>query len=400
MRILFINSLYYPNQIGGAEVSLQIMAEELVSRGNEVYVLSLDNKTYAEKHNGVVSVYVKTRNIYTIGNHQDQPILKKAIWHMLDSNNPLYNHQLRRIIRYIHPDIINTNNIQGFSPAIWRLIKKENINLVHTIRDYYLMCMKTTMFDNEKNCKKLCSSCERTYNKKKIFFNYPDAFIGISEFVKSKHQEYNLGTNKPFYVVGNGVHVSGELSFKNPDKVIVLGFIGKVVFGKGIEYMLKELRKIKTGHQFKILIAGDATRIYRKRLEKTFSKTLDLQFIGKVASSDFFKMIDVVIVPSEWNEPFGRVPIEAVNNHTPVCVAKKAGLAELYNSSCMWQFEMKSRSLMELVCHILEHPWEINQKSLTCKEEKLKFDASDVASKTEEILKLIVENKSNALTAI
>jgi len=48
------------------------------------------------------------------------------------------------------PDVVHTNNITGFSIAIWHEVHKRNFRLVHTLRDYYLLCPKNSMFSQEK----------------------------------------------------------------------------------------------------------------------------------------------------------------------------------------------------------------------------------------------------------
>ncbi len=44
MKIIIVNSLYYPYKFGGAEVSVQLLAEGLVARGITVKVITLNNK--------------------------------------------------------------------------------------------------------------------------------------------------------------------------------------------------------------------------------------------------------------------------------------------------------------------------------------------------------------------
>lgn len=41
MKILIVNNLYYPNLVGGGEVSVQILAEGLKKIGHDVMVISL-----------------------------------------------------------------------------------------------------------------------------------------------------------------------------------------------------------------------------------------------------------------------------------------------------------------------------------------------------------------------
>ncbi|HCA5778275.1 TPA: glycosyl transferase family 1, partial [Klebsiella pneumoniae] len=49
MNIVLFNTLYYPYRIGGAEVSVQILAEELVAKGNNVTVVSLSEGLKQER---------------------------------------------------------------------------------------------------------------------------------------------------------------------------------------------------------------------------------------------------------------------------------------------------------------------------------------------------------------
>lgn len=44
MKILIVNTLYSPFKVGGAEVSVQILAEELVMKGHSVRVVTLHNE--------------------------------------------------------------------------------------------------------------------------------------------------------------------------------------------------------------------------------------------------------------------------------------------------------------------------------------------------------------------
>ena len=59
---------------------------------------------------------------------------------------------------------------------------------------------------------------------------------------------------------------------------------------------------------------------------------------------DFFESIDLLIVPSLWNEPFGRVVIEAYSYHCPVLMAKNGGLDELVYDGISCGFNSNSKN--------------------------------------------------------
>jgi len=45
MKIMMINTLYHPYKVGGAEVSVQLLAEKLANMGHTVSVVTLHNKS-------------------------------------------------------------------------------------------------------------------------------------------------------------------------------------------------------------------------------------------------------------------------------------------------------------------------------------------------------------------
>jgi len=368
MKILFVNTLYAPFKVGGAEVSVQTMAEGLAASGNQVYILTLGYEELVWRCNGVIVISIKTRNLYHIEKSGGKNFLLKMIWHLLDSYNPFYRQAVGTILDRIKPDVVNTNNIQGFSPYLWKIIKSRNIKLVHTLRDYYLMCHTATMYTKCGDCQQLCTACKVTWSIKKKYFNLPDGFIGISKFILEQHARFNIGTAVPVKVIANGIGKDASFKpvLKSPVTEVVFGFIGKVNQQKGVDFLFSELAKVRSSMPFKLIIAGKSEPEFQAGLTEKYQGAFDFTFIGKAEPKAFYKSIDVVIVPSAWNEPFGRVPIEAVAAYTPVCLAYKAGLKELYNEQQMWRFDMQENSLYELISMILKQPALISEKSAAC----------------------------------
>ncbi|NQE45436.1 hypothetical protein C5S31_05385 [ANME-1 cluster archaeon GoMg2] len=86
MKICFISNLYPPFIIGGAEISGKQTVEGLEKRGYDVIVIttSPNRSGFMETKNGVKIYRIKSLNLYTLYNHQDQPEIIKPIWHMID----------------------------------------------------------------------------------------------------------------------------------------------------------------------------------------------------------------------------------------------------------------------------------------------------------------------------
>lgn len=87
-------------------------------------------------------------------------------------------------------------------------------------------------------------------------------------------------------------------------------FIGKPSYGKGYD-LFRSLSHNKLFEKYKfVTIGGDNKLPYVETLEKV-------------------KEASVVVVPSRWQEPFGRVALEAIMLGTPVVATSRGGLTEI-----------------------------------------------------------------------
>jgi len=272
MTVLIINTFYYPKFTGGAEISVQLLAEGLLKEGKKVFVLTTGSANRVYRVNGVVVIALKQRNIYSNYFGTTKPQLLKMVWHFIDSANIFYHFKISSLLKKIKPDLVHTNNIQGFSPFIWHTIKIHKINLVHTTRDYYLLCHKCNLYNNNKDCESLCLPCKVTHNIKKRFTAYPDRFVGISNYILQKHKQYLQisGQNKVIY---NAVSLQEKPASSQVGANITFGYIGRIVKDKGVEYLADELSKLSPELKlsFKIVFAGDGDTDFINRLKRQAS---------------------------------------------------------------------------------------------------------------------------------
>jgi glycosyltransferase involved in cell wall biosynthesis len=54
----------------------------------------------------------------------------------------------------------------------------------------------------------------------------------------------------------------------------------------------------------------------------------DVTFLGWMQPSQAYPLFDVLVVPSRWKEPFGRIVVEALAYGIPVICARSGGIAE------------------------------------------------------------------------
>lgn len=401
MRILIINTFYYPKFTGGAEISVQILAEGLVKAGHDVYVLTTgaSNKVYSV--NGVRVISCKQRNVFSTYYKYTaaKGSIIKAIWHFIDSANVFYHFKLSGLLNKISPDIVHTNNIQGFSPMVWYTVKKNNIKLVHTLRDYYLLCHKANCFDNNTNCEKLCSACKVTHSIKSKFASYPDTFVGISNYIVNRHIEYiPMPAKQVIYNSANLVLVPGPGAATN---TITFGYLGRITADKGVEYLVDELATLspKQMLSFKIIFAGNGDPDFIDSLKGKLG-SVNYEFVGVVNATAFYKSIDVLLIPSLWNEPFGRTVIEALAHAVPVCQSDRGGLKEIFDSHSSWMFSPEKGVLAALLSRILHNKHEIEDKKRKCAKHVAHFSSKNYISKHLELYGQLIGDTSSKLKEV
>jgi glycosyltransferase involved in cell wall biosynthesis len=100
------------------------------------------------------------------------------------------------------------------------------------------------------------------------------------------------------------------------------GFIGRIENNKGIALLLEAASRLGE----KVLVAGSGDDALRVTLEARFPGQAD--WCGWVEPGQFFRRIDVLVVPSLWPEPFGRVVAEAAAYGVPVIATAVGGIPE------------------------------------------------------------------------
>ncbi len=349
MKILLVNTNYYPRFIGGAEKSVQALAEGLVSNGFQVTTLCLgaENKKYI--HNGVSVIQWKYKNIYDPFEKSFAPSLaQKLIWHFKDSYIFQFQKEMLSLFKTLQPDIVHTHNLAGFGSEVWKMANQSKIKTIHSLRDYYLQCYKTTKYRNDANCNSLCADCSGLSIKKKKNSQFVHYLIGISDFILKDHLKNGYFPSIPNQIIYNGVPYKKAIRKPINSTPIKFGYIGRLNKAKGVAYMLDEFQNIDT-RKFQLKIAGEEVSEFEK-----YKKNPSIEFMGVVPSEEFFNQIDILIVPSLWNEPFGRVVIEGVSAGKLVLGSNRGAIPEIINNENLI-FEPLKGELSQKINELIEN---------------------------------------------
>lgn len=329
MKVLIVNTLYHPHKIGGAEVSVQLLAEGLVAAGHYVRVVSLHDQKLKkiEKINGVEISYLPLFNKYWPYSNYIPTKLEKLVWHILDTYNLVMAKRVEQEIVEFKPDIVHTNNLAGFSVSVWDRISSLKLPLVHTTRDYYLFHPNSTLYKNNKNQNpedisiKLLSFFKKNAAKKVQYY------IGISRFIKNFHLDNGFFNKKKSTFIYNGVEfIEKEKKITVRKKV---GYIGRLTKDKGFDKYCEIARN--NSEMFDFVAAGRFQNDTEGLELRNKAEISNVEILGFVDFKEFLKLVDAIVLPIQWNEPFGRVIVESALAGVEVYSNKVGGISELYD---------------------------------------------------------------------
>ena len=333
MKILFINNLYAPYLVGGAERILQTIAEAMVRRNHEVTVLTTgpDPGLREDNLNGVRVLRASTRNLYmhpSIGTRP--PAWKRMLWHIVDFYNPFMKGVVSNVLHLVQPNVVNLHNITGFSSSVWDTVRRAGLPMVQVLHDQYLLCPRSVMFRDKRLCKQQCMSCRAMrFVHPRLSINV-NAVVGVSKFILEHHLRHGYFQASTVKTV---IHNAQANSFgfsaasRKPDGILRFGFIGNLGQHKGIELLLKAFQEAARPN-WQLHIAGSGYIDYVTHLREHFAAP-NVVFRGTQNQEEFYPSVDLLVVPSLCNESLASVVFEAMSYGLPVIGSRLGGIPEI-----------------------------------------------------------------------
>ena len=289
-----------------------------MSKKKEIAILLPNKEDYSKNNAAAASIWVKDFN-------RGELVNKTTILGVAKS------------LPYLSKNFINLNNkfLIGSSyfylkSFIKRLPKNTKIIEIHNRPHFFLILKKKIpnikfilVFHNDPNLLR----GSKTINEKIKILESCDEIIFASSYIKERFY-YNL--KNTLNQKGNVVYPSSNYYNHNFNKKIqkekIIIFVGKMNSSKGYnifgEAALKVLNKYK---DWQVIIAGNEKRetynFYHKRLK--FYK-----WISHNKIINLYKKSSISIVPSVWEEPFGRTAMESSDMGNAVITSGRGGLKE------------------------------------------------------------------------
>ena len=312
----------------------------------KIFIVLPHKDQFTKKYAGSASIWVKDffkttkykKNIKIFGSTEDltSVYIKKNYFNIkipkikILSKTDFYT---KRIIKYCHiekPHLIEIHNRPTYLLNIEKEFNKTNFILV--------------IHNDPLNLKGSISISERKLLLEKCYKIY-----FVSSWVEEK---FFKGIDKNFYTNFQTIYPSINKYKKFPKKENVILFTGKLNAAKGFDKFANAIIKILNKYKnWKSYAIGDEPR------EKYSFSHPRLVFTGWIPQDKVLQLYNkssITVVPSLWEEPFGRSSLESGSRGNAVIISKKGGLPETIHNPIFLN-DVNSKSIFNEVENLIKN---------------------------------------------
>ncbi|HLI72335.1 MAG TPA: glycosyltransferase family 4 protein, partial [Acidimicrobiales bacterium] len=334
-------NLYPPHHLGGYEVACRGVMERLAERGHEVMVLTGDARLpgvdeSAAEPSSAAGVEVRR---------------ELAGWWDWESFGPLRptppqryrlerrtQHAVRKALDDFRPDVVSIWSLRFLSFSIATLAEERGVPIVLTLCDDWI-CYSHE-YDGWSRVfarRPWARAVGRVVGPLVGLTTRLPSFEGATVSVASDMLAELIRSNAPWRfspsVIRLGVETR-EFPVSEPPThpwSWRLLYVGRVLAIKGVPTLLRAMASLPDDARLDVDgRASDSDRQATDALAQELGIAERVRFLCSPRSElrDRYRSADVVVFPSEWDEPFGIVPLEAMACGVPVAATGTGGSGE------------------------------------------------------------------------
>lgn len=200
------------------------------------------------------------------------------------------------------------------------------------------------------------------YTIERKAFHEADAVVAISNYTKDIiTNKYDVHPDK-VAVIYNGINPGEQLTLapvlkdlKAQGKKVVF-YNGRITIQKGVDYFIRAARRVVDVDPNVVFVISGWGDMERQIMHLVGSLGLsqNVMFAGALWDEErdrMYQSADLLVMPSV-SEPFGLVPLEAIQNGTPALISKQSGVSEVLTHALRVDFwdidEMANKILAAL----------------------------------------------------
>lgn len=338
-RVLALSLYYPPHHFGGYEVSCRDVMVRLAERGDEVTVLTSTLRAPgvedpADELASTVSVRRELRPYFRDEDLYAPPVPVR--WAIERHNQ----RALARAIEAVRPEVVSVWQLSALSLGLLTVLAERGIPLVYAICDDWLsygpvLDAWSRLFLDRPHLGRLLRPLLRVPTV------LPDvgatgSFCFVSAVTKERSERYGRWRYPDATVVYSGIDPElfpvSDQPVKDRPWTGKLLYVGRYDPRKGIETLVRAVPLLDPGTTITAHGGGSAAEVARLTALADELGVADRVTLGGAVErselAQLYHRADAFVFPSEWEEPFGLVPLEAMACDLPVLATGVGGSDE------------------------------------------------------------------------
>ena len=313
-RVAVISS-FLPADTGGGAESYALALAHALSDDHDILILTT-SKAAAD---GLPVARLPALPAF----RHDASVPRKALWHLADQWRASVHRRTRDVLRQWRADVVHTHTVQGASAGVLTGVASAGLPHVYTAHDLSLLCVRASFTRGGKPCSRRCPECllQRAIRARAV--SHIDRLLAPSEFVRQIHVQAGIVSDARSHTVRQGA-TEGRARLRGDGESIVFGYLGTLAGWKGIPTLLIAARRLPDNAKLRIAGSGPLA-------ESVKAVAPPIEYVGRVdgeAKEAFLDSVDVLVIPSEWEENAPLVAAEAASRGIPSVVSDRGGLPE------------------------------------------------------------------------
>jgi glycogen synthase len=346
VRVLVITSLYPPHHAGGYELACRDVVERWRRAGHTVDVLTSDVVLPGRPASRDEASVHRTLRLYDPPTGVEPP--RRRALPAIEVANHL---ALARAWRAARPEVVSVWHHGGLGLSLLRQVALRRRPVVTVVADYWPAYAP--------RADPVVSKIARVL---------PDmvrlgAVVFCSAALRAAIDAQTSWDTSGARVVWLGVDTETfpvAAADNRPWRGRML-FVGRVSVEKGVETAVRAVGELGSDATLDVIGPGEGGELERLRALAESMGVADRVHFGeseRAALAERYRAADVVLFPSEWNEPFGIVPLEAMACCTPVVATGTGGSGEYLadGENCLLVPPGNPRALAEAVTRLARDP--------------------------------------------
>ncbi|HEX5146458.1 MAG TPA: glycosyltransferase, partial [Conexibacter sp.] len=154
-----------------------------------------------------------------------------------------------------------------------------------------------------------------------------DLLIAPSDFVRERHVAYGVVPRERAVTIRHGARAGSRRVRRVHHRRLRIGFIGTLAAHKGVPTLLRAAAAMPPQWTLAVAGAGPLADAVREAAAHD-SRVAYAGELDEGGRDAFLDGVDVLAIPSEWEEPATLVAVEAAVRGLPTVVSERGGLLE------------------------------------------------------------------------